>query len=144
MSLGWTAAHLREAAKEKSVVEREADHRHGQAGHAVQLVQATRREQSLGRVIRVRKVVVEGWRGYRFIVVVEPDVSVRVGSASDSTSPAKMGVVRSLARGVRLGPTAGEEVAVLVCVAAALAADVEVEHLAGFAGRLATVVQLAA
>ena len=63
-------------------------------------------------------------------------MSVSVGSASTSASPGKMGAVRSLVR-IGLGPPAGDEVAVLVCVAAALAADGEVEQLTGLARRLA-------
>src|SRR5258708_5439490 len=54
-------------------------------------------------------------------------MSVKVGSASTSTQPGED----------RLRPRPGKEVAVLVGVAAALAADIEVEQLTGLARRLA-------
>ena len=121
-----------EAAKEEAVAERETDQGRRLARHAVQLVEPAGREQGL----RLRVVVEEGRRrDHSLAAAVDEDVG-QGWERIDEHVTGEDGLGAQLGED-RLGPTAGEEVAVLVGVAAALAAAGEVEQLTGLARRLA-------
>ena len=119
------------AAEKETVVERETDHVHRLASHAVQLVEPASRDQG-GRARRV----VEGGRGVDQFLAVH---QVHVTQCRERIDERVAGENRrgALPGQNRLGPAAGEEVAFFVGVASALAAHIEVEHLTGLAGRFA-------
>ena len=121
-----------DAAKEEAVVERETDQVHRLAPHAVQLVEPAGREQGL----RLRVVIEEGWGGDHSLATgVDEDVG-QGRERIDQRVAGEEGLAAQLVED-RLGPTAREEVAVLVGVAAALAAAGKVDLLTGLARRLA-------
>ena len=116
-----------EATEEEAVVERRAENLRRLAPHAIQLVEPAGGQEGVGR----RRLVGAGGRGDKCLPADREDVGQSRERIDQRVTREQRGVAQL--REDRLGPPADDEVPVLVGVAAALAAHVEVEHRAGLA-----------